>query len=244
AAANCSLFFTSSRIFRSWCKSEGNSCGDAYQRERQSRFTFRRNPIGLTFCPISILLLLFLRTPRRFCRLLIRHGGCILCRFARRLLLGGFLFRFLLRLSCFPRLDSDFVRKYDADVTGALQNPTGAAASPRHDPLQRRSFADGRFFHHQTVRLEVRVVLRVGNCALQRFADQKRRFLGSERKQIERCRNRQTLDFTRDFAHLKWRNPRIFVYRFNFHYLKLASGCASTWRRSPTLILSFFESIS
>src|SRR6516162_5879911 len=51
-AANCSFFFTYSRIFRSLCKNAGNSCGEAYQRERQSRFTFRRKPIGLTFCPI------------------------------------------------------------------------------------------------------------------------------------------------------------------------------------------------
>src|SRR5438270_11695590 len=54
-AANCSFFFTYSRIFRSLCKNEGNSCGEAYHRERQSRFTFRRNPIGLTFCPIILM---------------------------------------------------------------------------------------------------------------------------------------------------------------------------------------------
>src|SRR2546430_13596117 len=52
-AANCSFFFTYSRIVRSLCKNDGNSCGEAYQRERQSRFTPRRKPIGLTFCPIS-----------------------------------------------------------------------------------------------------------------------------------------------------------------------------------------------
>src|SRR6266536_1690844 len=52
-AANCSFFFTYLRISRSLCKNAGSSCGDAYQRERQSRFTPRRNPIGLTFCPIK-----------------------------------------------------------------------------------------------------------------------------------------------------------------------------------------------
>src|SRR2546430_16497775 len=52
-AANCSFFFTYSRIVRSLCKNAGNSCGDAYQRARQSRFTPRRKPIGLTFCPIT-----------------------------------------------------------------------------------------------------------------------------------------------------------------------------------------------
>src|SRR6266496_141477 len=36
----------------SLCKNSGISCGDAYQRDRQSRFTPNRNPIGLTFCPI------------------------------------------------------------------------------------------------------------------------------------------------------------------------------------------------
>src|SRR5262249_5270638 len=76
---------------------------------------------------------------------------------------------------------------------------------------------DGRFLYYQTVRFEVRIVLRVGDCALQRFADQKRRFLRSERKQIERRRNRQTLNLTGDFAHLEGRNPRIFVCRSNFH---------------------------
>src|SRR5437762_11465630 len=54
-AANCSFFFTYSRIFRSLCKNAGNSCGEAYQRERQSRFTLKRKPIGLTFCPINYL---------------------------------------------------------------------------------------------------------------------------------------------------------------------------------------------
>src|SRR4029453_119960 len=167
-----------------------------------------------------------------------------LCRFASNVLLCRSLFCLSLRFSCFPRLDDDLVRKHDANVTGAFQNPAGAAASTRHDTLQRRSFADGRFLHHQTVRFEVRVVLRVGDCALQCFADQKCRFLRSEREQIERRRNRQTLDLTRDFAYLERRNPRILICRSNFHYLKLTSGCASTWRRSPTLIFSFFESIS
>src|SRR5947207_15257574 len=58
-AANCSFFFTYSRIARSLCKNAGNSCGDAYQRERQSRFTPRRKPIGLTFCPINYFLAFF-----------------------------------------------------------------------------------------------------------------------------------------------------------------------------------------
>src|SRR5262249_46058032 len=129
-------------------------------------------------------------------------------------------------------------------MAGALLNPTAASPTACHDPLQRRSFADGRFFHHQTVRLEIRIVLCVGDCALQRFANQKRRFLRSEREQIERRRNRQTLDLTRDFAHLEGRNPRVSICRSNFHYLKLTSGCASTWRRSPTLIFSFLQSIS
>src|SRR6266851_6150643 len=52
-AANCSFFFTYLRISRSLCRNPGSSCGEAYQRERQSRFTPRRNPIGLTFCPIN-----------------------------------------------------------------------------------------------------------------------------------------------------------------------------------------------
>src|SRR4029077_10585005 len=123
-------------------------------------------------------------------------------------------------------------------------NLAGAAASTRHDTFQRRSFADGGFLHHQTVRFEVRIILRVGDSALQRFANQKCRLFRSEREQIERRRNRQTLDLTRDFAHFEGRNPRIFVCRSNFHYLKLTSDWASTWRRSPTLIFSFFESIS
>src|SRR5207249_1944786 len=58
-AANCSFFFTYLRIARSLCKNAGSSCGDAYQRDRQSRFTPRRNPIGLTFCPINYLFTFF-----------------------------------------------------------------------------------------------------------------------------------------------------------------------------------------
>src|SRR5215467_6575946 len=39
----------------SLCKNEGISWGEAYQRERQSRFTPSRKPIGLTFCPMTYL---------------------------------------------------------------------------------------------------------------------------------------------------------------------------------------------
>src|SRR5262249_16986148 len=166
-AANCSFFFTSSRIFRSLCRNEGNSCGEAYQRERQSRFTFRRNPIGLTFCPIS-LRRLFLRfsSPLRLRRFSIRHSRCAFCYLTCSLFVCRPLFGLPLRFSRLSRLDGDLVRKHDANVTGALQNPTGTAASARHDPLQRRSFAHGRFLYHQTVWFEVRVVLGVGDCAL------------------------------------------------------------------------------
>src|SRR2546421_11848406 len=91
-AANCSFFFTYSRIFRSLCKKEGNSCGDAYQRERQSRFTLRRNPVGFTFCPIRLFL--------RLCALLWFRGFFLgrrsraFTRFALNLLLCSFLFLF------------------------------------------------------------------------------------------------------------------------------------------------------
>src|SRR5437660_11979789 len=109
-----------------------------------------------------------------------RFGACLACRCASR----GFFFRLALRFPCFPRLNGDLVRKHDANVTSALENPTGAAAGTRHDSLQRRSFPDGRFLYHQTVWFEVGVVLGVGDCALQRLADQKRRFLRSEREQV------------------------------------------------------------
>src|SRR5438046_8545222 len=46
---------------RSLCRNPGKSCGDAYQRERQSRFTPSLKPIGLTFCPINYLFVFFFR---------------------------------------------------------------------------------------------------------------------------------------------------------------------------------------
>src|SRR5439155_14833166 len=66
--------------------------------------------------------------------------------------------------------------------------------------------------HNQAVRFQVGIVLRVGDCALQRLADQKCRFLRRECEKVECGRSRQTLDLTRNFAHLEGRNPRILVY--------------------------------
>src|SRR5260370_17036218 len=53
SVAKESFSFTYRRIRRSKCRNSGNSFGDAYQRDRQSLFKTRRNPIGLTFCPIN-----------------------------------------------------------------------------------------------------------------------------------------------------------------------------------------------
>src|SRR5947208_6489623 len=132
-AANCSFFFTYSRIFRSLCKNEGNSCGDAYQRERQSRFTLRRNPVGFTFCPIK--LFLWLSAPLWFRGFFLGRRSRAFCSFALRLLVCRFLFLFLFRFSRFLRLDWDFVRQHTANVTAAFQDPSGAAAYAPHDPL-------------------------------------------------------------------------------------------------------------
>src|SRR5437867_13420089 len=131
-------------------------------------------------------------------------------------------------------------------MTGPLQNPAGATPGTRHDPLERWAFAYDRFFHDQSVRFEIGIVLGISDRALQRLVNEERRLLGRESEQIECCRDRQTLDLTRDFARLKRRNPRILICRSHFHlsYLKLTSGRASTWRRSPTFIFPFFESIS
>src|ERR1700730_13742389 len=60
-AAMESFCFTKRRIFRSAWRHSGNSFVDAYQRDRQSLFSARRNPIGLTFCPILTLSLLLTR---------------------------------------------------------------------------------------------------------------------------------------------------------------------------------------
>src|SRR3989442_10594442 len=52
-AASWSFFLTYVRILRSECRNSGSSFRDAYQRDRQSRFTASRKQIGLTFCPIT-----------------------------------------------------------------------------------------------------------------------------------------------------------------------------------------------
>src|SRR6266550_3965280 len=102
-------------------------------------------------------------------------------------------------------------------MTRALSNAAATASRTRHHPLERRAFTDNRLLHDQSIRFQVGVVLCVGDCALERLVDQKCRFFWSEREQIECSRNRQTLDLTRDFAHLEGRNPRILIYRSYFH---------------------------
>src|ERR1700738_550354 len=200
-AANWSFFFTYARISRSLCKNAGSSCGDAYQRERQSRFTPRRKPIGLTFCPIK----LFLRL--RFAALLRLRllRGCSTARFPLR----GFLVRFALRLPRLACFDWDFVGQNNPDVAGSFQNAGGAFTPPRHHPLHRRAFAYDRFLHDEAIDFQVRIVLRVGDRAFQRFANEERRFFRRKSEQVERCRNRQALNLTRDFAHLEGRNLRV-----------------------------------
>src|SRR5204862_6972813 len=112
------------------------------------------------------------------------------------------------------------------------------------------------------------VVLGVRHRALQRLVDQRRRFFWAVGDNIKRCRNRQTLDLTRDFTRLERRNLRVLICRSNFHcfadfkiakrvtrlkrnpfltfltfhHLELTSGRASTSSRSPTLIFSFPDS--
>ena len=83
----------------------------------------------------------------------------------------------------------------------------------------RRAFAHGRFFHDESVDAQIGVVLRVGDRALQRFADHNGRFLRAERNEIERCRNRQALNGAGDFARFERRNLRVTICRANLHLL-------------------------
>src|SRR5581483_3148523 len=133
-AANCSFFLTYARISRSLCRKSGNSWGEAYQRERQSRFTPSLNPIGLTFCPIK----LFLR--RRFfllrLRLLFGRRGFVV-GLPRRLL-------FLLRL---------FVRQNDSNVRGPLQDPRSASPRASRHSFESRTLPHGGLLHDQAIHL-------------------------------------------------------------------------------------------
>src|ERR1051325_2724420 len=52
--ADSSFFFRMSRILRSSARSLPNSFFSAYHFERQSLLTAIRSPIGLVFCPISV----------------------------------------------------------------------------------------------------------------------------------------------------------------------------------------------
>src|SRR5205814_6013488 len=106
------------------------------------------------------------------------------------------------------------------------------------------TFANDRFLYDQPVGFQIRVVLCIRDRALECFVDKERCLLRRESENVQRRRNRQTLDLSRHFAHFEWRNPRILIYRSNFHLFKVILGCASTWRRSPTFIFSFSESIS
>src|SRR5262249_4494619 len=150
------------------------------------------------------------------------------------LLLCSFLLLFLLRFSRLSRFNRNFVRKHNANVTGALQNPAGTSTSARHDPFQRWTLADNSLFHYQRIWFEIGIVFCIGDCALQRFANEKRRLLRRESQQIECCRNRQTLNLTRDFARLKRRNPRVLICRSHFHFRYSNCQCSFFIRTKAT----------
>src|SRR4051812_19846559 len=118
-------------------------------------------------------------------------------------------------------------------MTRPFQDLRTASARTCHHSFESWTFAHDRFLHDEAVDFQVRVVLRVGDRALERFVDQERRLFGRKSENVQRRRNRQALDLSRDFAHLKCGNPRILIYRSNFHYFKLTLE-ASTWSRSPT----------
>src|SRR5713226_7964614 len=139
-AANCSFFLTEARISRSLWRNAGSSWGDAYQRERQSRFTPSLNPIGLTFCPIK----LFLGRLRGLLLAFFRR-----CRFCSGL--PGFLFLIALRLSRFSSLNCHIVRQNDSNMTRPFQNLAATAASARLHSFESRTLAHNGFLHDQTV---------------------------------------------------------------------------------------------
>src|ERR1700730_13287132 len=155
-AANCSFFFTYARISRSLCKNAGSSCGDAYQRDRQSRFTPSLNPIGLTFCPIKLLLRRF-RGLLRFLRLFLSLPSSFLFRLPGRRLFLRFL-----------------VRQNDPNVTGPLQNSGAASAGTGLHSFESWTFTDAGLLHDQAVGFQVRIVFGVRDRALERFVDQER----------------------------------------------------------------------
>jgi hypothetical protein len=157
--------------------------GEAYQRERQSRFTRGEIQFGLTFCPIKLTFFACL-CPLLFA-LVESSFPCTPC-------FGSFAYdspdwlpgfrdsilsrsRFLFPL--FPRLQLRFHRlSHDANVTGALKIRLALPRAARHDlRYQRWAFADNRYPSPQPVRFQVRVVLRVGDRALQRFANSEMR---------------------------------------------------------------------
>ena len=85
----------------------------------------------------------------------------------------------------------------------SFQDPASASAGTRHHPLHGRAFANDRFFYDQSIDFEIGVVLGVRHRALQCLVYQGSGFLRAKRDKIERCRNRQTLNLTRDFPYLE-----------------------------------------
>src|SRR5689334_6728908 len=100
-------------------------------------------------------------------------------------------------------------------------NGRSAPPGASHHSPHARTFADNRFLHHQAVDLEVGVVLGVRDRAFQGLANQSRGLLWAEGDQIERGRDRQTLDSASDFARFERRNLRITICRTNLHFLSV-----------------------
>jgi len=127
------------------------------------------------------------------------------------------------------------VRQNNPDVDSSVSKSALRFARAGLHPFESRTLTDDRFLHDQAVRFQVRVVFRVRDRALERLINQDRGLLRCESENVQRGRNRQTLDLSRDFARL---NAEILAYLcidLTSIYFKLTFE-ASTWSRSPTLI--------
>ncbi len=141
------------------------------------------------------------------------------------LLLGSLLFFGLGDLGALLRLggtlaglgDLDFVGEDDVKVAGALADGTGGATGAGLEALEGGAVADGGLLDGELVCDQLVVVLRVGNGALERFADKLGGFARGVCEGIEGVRDWHALDGTGDITSLLGRDAGVFVSGFYFH---------------------------
>ena len=82
----------------------------------------------------------------------------------------------------------------------------------RLEALEGRAFADGRFLHDEPSTRRLALFSALATALFSVLAMSTAAFFGLKGKEVERCRNRQALDFTRHFPGLEGRDRAHTMY--------------------------------